>query len=98
MATIISSGRQVLVKNISGVSTTPVRITVDEAVNSVIIKARTTTTVLRFYALDEQSEYFTVPANQSLTINVTGMNQAGREIGWVRTESGTDVVEILGVY
>lgn len=98
MATIISSGQQVLIKNIPGVSTTPVRITVDEAVNSAIIKARTSTTELRFYALDEQTEYFTIPANQSLTINVSAKDPSGKEIGWVRTETGTDVVEILGVY
>jgi|GEM_PF-3778711 hypothetical protein len=98
MATITTSGAEVLVKNISNVTTNLIRMTVDYAVNSIIIKARTSTTVLRYYALDEQNEYFTIPANQSLTLNITGFESSGREIGWIRTESGTDVVEIIGIY
>ena len=98
MATIVTSGKQVLVKNIADVSTTPIRMTVDEAVNSVVIKARTNTTVLKYFALDEQTEYFTIPANQSLTLNVTGQQSSSKEIGWIATTGATDVVEILGVY
>lgn len=96
MATIVSSGSQIIVKNISGVSTTPVAISLDRAVNSFIIKARTTTIILKFFANDEQAEFFTIPANQTLTLNVTGKEPA-TQLGWVSTTTGTDVVEIIGV-
>ena len=97
MAQIVSSGSEILVKNISGVSTTPVRMTLDRAVNSFTIKARTDTIILKYFALDEQTEYFTIPANQSLTLNITG-REPNLDIGWIATTTGTDVVEIVGVY
>jgi hypothetical protein len=98
MATITTSGSEVLVKNIASVSTTPIRMTLDRAVNSFTIKARTTATIiLKYFATDEQTEYYTIPVNSSLTINRTGREPA-QDIGWIATTTGTDVVEIIGVY
>lgn len=97
MAQIVSSGSEILVKNISGVSTTPIRMTLDRAVNSFTIKARTDTIILKYFANDEQVEYFTIPANQSLTLNITG-REPKLDIGWIATTTGTDVIEIVGVY
>lgn len=97
MATIVTGGSELIVKNISGVSTTPVAVSLDGACNSVVIKARTDSIILKFFANDEQSEYFTIPAGQSLTLNVTGKSNKN-QIGWVATTTGTDVVEIIGIY
>lgn len=97
MATIVTGGSEIIVKNLANVSTTPVAVSLDSACNSVVIKARTSTTVLKYFANDEQSEFFTIPAGQSLTINVTAKAD-NKQIGWIATTTGTDVVEILGVF
>ena len=97
MATIVTGGSELIVKNLASVGTTPVAVSLDGACNSVIIKARTTTTVLKFFANDEQSEYFTIPAGQSLTLNVTAKAN-NKQIGWIATSADTDTVEIIGVF
>ena len=97
MATIITSGSEILVKNVASVSTTPIRMTLDHPVNSFTIRARTGSIILKYFAPDEQTEYITIPAGGSLTLNVTG-REPNQDIGWIATTTGTDVVEIVGVY
>lgn len=89
------------VVNLANVGTVGfVGISLPFACNSFVIKARTSTTVLYYYApktyLPGSPAYITIPAGTSLTVEVRG-SEKDTSVGFVRTASGIDTVEVLCV-
>lgn len=104
MATVISGGGQIEIKNIS-ISATLRAISFDHAVNYFRLKARAGT-AFRIYAINDDGdnvEYYSVPAPVDTSPN--GEFEAwvhGQEkqttVCWVRTEAGTDTLEAFGIF
>lgn len=101
MATVISGGNQIIVKNLSVPQGSDTQIGFAQAVNTVIIKCRTASD-LQIRSSSGASEYFTLPSGDTLTLYLTAM---GQEDGamlptniWLRSPSGTINAEIIGIY
>jgi len=91
MPTLVSSGQDFRIWNFT-LSTSDTQIVLNEKVNSLIIKCRTSVDLyLRRSGGD--SEYFTIPAGSSLTLDILTSNL---EPFALRAASGTPVAEIIG--
>lgn len=98
MATISTGGAQLEVKNLN-ISTALSAVSFDHAVNSFILKTRSAGE-FRVYTIHDDGdnvEYWTVRSGGSISIDCTGQEKQ-TTVCWVRTTSGTDILEALGVF
>ena len=91
MATVTTGGQEFRIWNFT-LATTDTQIVLNERVNSLVIRCRQQIDIyLRRSSGD--SDYFTIPAGSSLTLDVQVRNLEPLAL---RSASGTPVVEILG--
>lgn len=101
MAGVITGGNNIITKNLTVTATTDTQIGFNQPVNTVILKCRTGVD-LQIRSSQGATEFFTLPSTQTLTLYLTAQ---GQENGvmlptsiWVRSGTGTVVVEIIGIY
>lgn len=97
MPQIGALGTQIEVKNWN-VSSKLSPITFDNSVNAAVLQCRTAVDLLFFADDNDQAEFFTVKSGTILSLNVAAANPDTKQIGWVKTNSGTAVLEGIGIY
>lgn len=97
MATVMSGGSEVFVNEVA-LSTTPAAVSMQRACNRLIIKARGAVAV-KIHENQNNSagtKYYTLPANGTLTLDVTG-RENNKPIFWASLASSTDTLEVIGI-
>lgn len=96
MATIVTAGEDFEVRNISLNQSTDTAVDFTHKVISMVVKCRTAVDV-QIRRTNNASDYFTIPANQSLTLDSMVRDQQNIAF-WARSSSGNVVLEVIGTY
>ena len=99
MSGTTNSGTNYEIRNITLSSSSDTPIDFNQQINSFIIKARTSVD-LYLRKTNNDSGYFTIPADQSLTVNcaIGDASQGGFIVGYLRASTGSPVAEVIGVF
>ena len=103
MATTISKGRNIEILNLTLASDDDIQLGFVNAVNSVIIKARTGVDI-QVRSSRGAGNYYTIPSGDSLTLDIispVGFGEVGDTFApniWIRSVSATPTVEVIGIY
>ena len=99
MSVTTNAGRNYEIRNISANATTDTALDFNNKfINSIIVRSRTTTIDLYLRRNIGDADYITIPAGQTLTLDCSliDQTQGGYIIGYIRSASGTPVIEVLG--
>lgn len=92
MATITTSGQDFQIRNITVNSTTDTPIDFSQKVVTALIRCRTAVDLYVRHN-DNDADYFTIPSGTTLTLDIA---RGDNDSCWVRSSSGSVVVEVIG--
>lgn len=101
MATITGGGRAIEVKNLTISSSDDTQVGFIQPVNSIVLRCRTANVDLQVRASRNASDFITIPAGSSMSIDIVGNAISGTTQPtniWLRGSTGSPVIEILGIY
>lgn len=97
MANSVNAGQDFEIRNITLNATTDTPIDFNNKfINSVMIRCRTSDIALYLRRSENSNDYFTIPANQTLTLDVAIRNQT--QPFYLRSASATPVAEVIGAF
>lgn len=91
---ITTGGQNYEIRNISAGTASDTPIDFNNKVSTFIIRCRSSVDIY-LRRSNNGADYFTIPAGATLTLDVTIGNQI---VGYVRSSSGTVVIECIGNY
>ena len=96
---VTSGGQDFEIRNITLNSSTDTPVDFNQHLNSAILKCRTSVDVY-IRRTSGDSNYFTIPAGGSLSLDVafTDTAQGGYILCWARSASTTPVLEVIGSF